>query len=69
MERYIKLLIALIVSALLMFISNHFGRYGLDYIPFGDVIANIIYEIVYIIGFIAFVKVAYLWVKELWELK
>ncbi|QHE51744.1 hypothetical protein [Pontibacillus sp. HMF3514] len=69
MERYIRLLIALIVSALFMFLANHFGRYGLDYIPFGRILANIVYELVYIVGFIAFVKVAYLWVKELWKLK
>jgi len=69
MERYIKLLIALIVSALFMFIANHFDRYGMDYIPFGDHFTELVYGLAYIIGFIAFVKVGYLWVKELWELK
>lgn len=69
MERYIKLLIALIVSALFMFISNYFERYGLAHIPFGDYFAELVYGLAYIVGFIAFVKVGYLWVKELWESK
>jgi hypothetical protein len=70
-ERYVKLLIALLVSALFIFIPNFFNGIFNHYFSSltGQAIMWVITELVQLIGLIAFLKIVYLWIKEFWKLK
>jgi hypothetical protein len=72
-NRYIKLFIALIVSALLVFFSREMnGHYVwfIDNLPYIHYyLPEILFDILHLIAIIFFFKFSYIWIKELWKLK
>jgi hypothetical protein len=70
-NRYIKLFIALIVSALFVFLSreiegHHVWLFDLRII---NKLPGILFELLHLVGIIFFFKFSYIWIKELWKLK
>jgi hypothetical protein len=76
LERKINLFIALLVSLLLIYLHTHLGNPNIDIfqlIPFVDwilkIVTELIFDILQLIGVILFLRVAYLWIKEIWRFK
>ncbi|WP_027724324.1 hypothetical protein [Tuberibacillus calidus] len=71
MERYIKISLGIIVSVIFLIVPRYF--HTLLFIHFkGHFIVYLVRFIgglIQLIGLIAFVKFAYLWVIELWKIK
>ncbi|MBB6451656.1 multisubunit Na+/H+ antiporter MnhE subunit [Salirhabdus euzebyi] len=72
-NRYIKLFIAFIVSALLVFFTREMNGYYvlfIDNLPYiGYYLPEILFDILHLIAIIFFFKFSYIWIKELWKLK
>jgi hypothetical protein len=71
-NRYIKLFIALIISALFVFLSREIEGHHVRYVsnlPFINRLPEFLFELLHLVGIIFFFKFSYIWIKELWNLK
>jgi hypothetical protein len=70
-SRYTKLFIALIVSALLVYLARELeGRiFFIDSLPYLKKLPELLFDLLHLIAIILFFKFSYLWIKELWKLK
>jgi hypothetical protein len=76
LERKINLFIALLISLLFIYLPTRLGNPNIEIfqlIPFVDwilgIVTELIFDILQLIGVILFLKVAYLWIKEIWRFK